>query len=300
MSKSTGLINEYLTHIRDYDYEVVCGASATEFPEEYEIPRENTGTLKDQGTTEACVSEVIAQIAESFYKEEMSEGFIYGKFRKESSYSPGMILSVAMDFWRSIGTLPKKYIDILLEMPDMKTFVNRFDDLGEIAQRYKLKGYVAINQGDKSVKDRNIKDALTKYNRGLVAVSHKGFKESHCILLTGWNDKNYTYKFKNSWGTSYGDNGFSEIPKDLINDVYLPIFEDIVLPFEDVSKDDWFYKDVEKMYFTGFMNGTGATTFEPNRPMTRAEMATMCNRILKEIDNRLDIFNRVLNEKARL
>jgi len=50
----------------------------------------------------------------------MSEGFIYGAFRKENWKSEGMLVSAALDFWREIGTLPKDYFDILKEMPEMQ------------------------------------------------------------------------------------------------------------------------------------------------------------------------------------
>jgi hypothetical protein len=45
------------------------------------------------------------------------------------------------------------------------------------------------------------------------------------------------------------------------------------------------------------MKGTSDTTFEPDKPLTRAEMAVMINRILRLVDERFDILNKVLNEK---
>ncbi len=299
MNKTNGVIAEYVSHTRNYDYEMVCGASGTDFPAEFEIPRENTGTLKNQGGVGACVAETIAQIAESFYQEEMSEGYIYGTFRSPALTSSGLIVSQAMDFWKAIGTLPKKYFDLLGEMPEMREITNKFPDLQEQASKYKLKGYASIGYADRKRKDNAIKDALTKYNRGLVSVSNSYFGGSHCIVLVGWNDKTDSYKIKNSWGKAYGDNGFAEIPKDAINAVYVPLFEDIKLPFADVSENDWFFKDVKSMYFSDMMKGTDDTTFEPHKPMTRAEMATMTNRMLKLIDERFDIFNRVIAEKIR-
>lgn len=299
MNKTFGVIPEYISHTRNYDYEMVCGASGTDFPEEYEISRDNTGTLKNQGGVGACVAETIAQIAESFYQEEMSEGFTYGTFREPTLTGSGLIVSRAMDFWTSIGTLPKKYFDLLGEMPEMRQITNKFPDLHEIASRYKLKGYASINYADRTRRDNAIKDALTKYNRGLVAVSNEYFGGGHCIVLTGWNDNKDKYKIKNSWGKTYGDNGFAEIPKDAINAVYVPFFEDIVLPFVDVKETDWFFKDVKAMYFAEMLKGTSDTTFEPDKPMTRAEMATLTNRILKLIDERFDIFNRVMAEKLK-
>ncbi len=299
MNKTFGVIPEYVSHTRNYDYEMVCGASGTDFPEEYEIPRDNTGTLKNQGGVGACAAETIAQIAESFYQEEMSEGYIYTEFREPTLTCAGLIVSKAMDFWTSIGTLPKKYFDLLGEMPEFKQITNNFPELHKFASKHKLKGYASIGYADKTRRDNAIKDALTKFKRGLVAVSNEYFGGSHCIVLTGWNDKKDKYKIKNSWGKTYGDNGFAEIPKSAINAVYVPFFEDIMLPFTDVKETDWFFKDVKAMYFAEMMKGTSDTTFEPDKPMTRAEMATLTNRILKLIDERFDIFNRVMAEKLK-
>lgn len=298
----TGLIKETFPHMRNHDYEVVCGsvsAGATH-PEEYEIPRENTGTLKNQGMVGACVAEVISQVAENWYTKqgepgEMSEGFIYGALRNKNTTGPGMVVSTALELWKTIGTLPKKYFDELVEMPEIKKLVTKFPDFYDIASKYKLKAFVSLNYADRNKRDNAIKDALTKYQYGLVAASNEYFREPHCIQITGWNDKKNKYKFKNSWGATYGDNGFSEIPKDEINQIYLPIFEEIKEPFTDVVETDWFYDVVKKMYFSGLMKGTSDTTFEPNKPLTRAEAATILYRIIKEIDTRFDILNTWLN-----
>lgn len=298
-----GVQKEMVSHIRDWDYETICGAVGTSFPEEYEIPRENTGTLKNQGTVGACVAEVISQIAENWYTKqtgentEMSEGFIYGALRNEDSTGEGMIVTRALNLWTSIGTLPKKYFDILEEMPEIKKVVAKFPEFYDIASKYKITGYVSLNY-TKQKKDEAIKSALMKYQYGLVAVSDDYFSGGgHCIQLTGWNDKEDKYKFKNSWGENYGDEGFAEIPKSEINKVYLPLFEEIKLPFVDVKETDWFYEDVKKMYFAGLMKGTSETTFEPNKPLTRAEAAALFNRQYKETDQRFDIMNKVMVEK---
>ena len=297
-----GVLKEFNTHIRNYDYEVVCGGSPADasYPAVYEIPRDNTGTLKNQGNIGCCVAETIAQIAESFYKTEMAEGWVYGKFRKPSSNGWGMYVSAAMDYWMEIGTVPKTYFDILKEMPDMKEIANKFDDLQKQAEKYQLKAYAELNYADKTKRDNAIKDALMKSGRGLVAVSHDYFNESHCIVLTGWNDETGKYKFKNSWGETYGDKGFSEIPKNKINEVYYPIFEDIALPFSDVKDTDWFYKDVKNMFFAGLIGGYEDGTFKPNNQITRAEVCVILNRLTKMIDERFDILNRVLEEKFKM
>ena len=51
------------------------------------------------------------------------------------------------------------------------------------------------------------------------------------------------------------------------------------LPFTDVSAGQWFYDYVSYVYFNGLMDGTSATTFEPNANMTRAMVWAILARI---------------------
>ncbi|MDR1589749.1 MAG: S-layer homology domain-containing protein, partial [Oscillospiraceae bacterium] len=51
------------------------------------------------------------------------------------------------------------------------------------------------------------------------------------------------------------------------------------LPFIDVTEgEDWFYDDVAWVYDRGLMIGTDDTTFEPQKPMTRAMLVTILYR----------------------
>ena len=302
----TGVQPENFPHTRNYVYEIICGVNNTEFPIEYEIPRDNTGFLRNQ-IYDDCVANVIAQISESFYnkeldnKEKHSEQWVYGTLRQNSSVSSGMIVSVAMNLWNQIGVVPQKYFDVSAEMPEIKQIVAKFPELLDVAKKYRISGYCQLKSTGVNTKDIQIKDALMTYNRGLVAVSPTGFTGgSHCIMLTGWNDNKNKYKFKNSWGEKYGDNGFSEIDKNKISEVYLPIFEPINVPFKDVKNDDWFYNDVEHVYFSGMMKGVSEDKFEPIKSVTRAELAAVINRIMKNMDERFDIVDKLLKEKENL
>ena len=51
------------------------------------------------------------------------------------------------------------------------------------------------------------------------------------------------------------------------------------IPFTDVTAGQWFYDYVSYVYFNGLMNGTSATTFEPNANMTRAMVWAILARI---------------------
>ena len=69
--------------------------------------------------------------------------------------------------------------------------------------------------------------------------------------------------------------------------------------FSDVPESHWAQKYIKNMYFNGIMNGTGKTTFEPDKPLTRAEAATILYRILKMVDERFGVLNTVLNERIK-
>ncbi len=300
IEKGFGVIPE-VEPIRVYDYDAVCGTSAdgdVTYPVEYEIDR-NLSTLKDQGSVGACVAEVIAQISEAFYHKEMSEGYIYGGYRSPEARGWGMSVLSALDFWRKLGTVPKQYFDYLDEMPKIREDVAKIPELANLAKQYPMKGYVSLNYANEK-RDRCIKEALTgtANGYGLLAVSDKYFRESHCILITGWNDETDRYKIKNSWGTDWKDNGFGEIPKTAINQVYLILFDEPKLPFDDVSESAWYYDAVKQMYFAGMMKGVSDTKFDPEAPLTRAEMATLMDRFLKAMDERFSIFNGLLKLKT--
>lgn len=56
--------------------------------------------------------------------------------------------------------------------------------------------------------------------------------------------------------------------------------------FSDVSSDNWYYDSVRYVAERDYMNGTSATTFEPNSDMTRAMFATLISRVAgAEVDN---------------
>ena len=300
-----GVVKEYVTPTRLYDYETVCGAVGGTYPEYYRLPDEYTGTLKDQGSTQACVACVIAEIAEAIHNQtmqedtEMSEGYAYGSLRDAESDHCGMATGKAIDYWRKLGTVPKSYFDVLQEMPEMRDMVEKVPELAEIASRYKIGGYASIGYADKARRDLAIKKAITEQGHGVVAVSNSAFGSPHCIQLVGWDDARNKYLFKNSWGPAYGDNGFSAIDKNSINAAYAILPQEVTLPFEDVPESHWAHKYIKNMYFNGITNGTGKTTFEPDKPLTRAEAAAILYRILKATDERFEVLNEVLNEKLK-
>ena len=54
--------------------------------------------------------------------------------------------------------------------------------------------------------------------------------------------------------------------------------------FQDIAKEDWYYQSVKDCYELGLMNGVDDEKFAPEENTTRAEIATILNRLTKEID----------------
>ena len=66
----------------------------------------------------------------------------------------------------------------------------------------------------------------------------------------------------------------------------VPVSAVSVSNFSDVSSDSWYYDSVSYVAEKDYMNGTSATTFEPNGNMTRAMFATVISRVAgAEVDN---------------
>lgn len=301
-TKNGGLIPEAISSDLDYDYEMVCGSvTPKNYPTKYQIPAARTGTQKNQGDIGACVAMTITSIAEAYWSQELgetgehSEGFVYGSFRDDNSTGWGLIISVAMEKWTKLGTVPKNNFDILMEMPELKSVVKKYPELLDIAQKYKLSAYTRLRDNSTSTRDQQIKDALTKYEFGLV-----GGSGQHCMQLVGWDDEKDSYIFKDSYGEENGDNGYVKVKKSAVDQVWLPIFTPIELPFKDVSDKDWYYKTVKNMYLSGLAKGTTDTTFEPNKPMTRAEVYTLVERVIKENQRIQRLLNKVIQEKNEL
>ena len=231
-----------------------------------------------------------------------SETFNFGALRKDALAINGMIHSEALKMQTEIGSVSKDIFDVVLGMPEIYNEIQKISGLFEEAKKWRFANYVKLNNGDTKTgrqKDLEIKDALTKYDVPLFAISPHHFGGSHAIAIIGWDDNSDSYIIKNSWGESYGDKGNAKIPKSKIREVYLLLYEPIKLPFTDVKEDDWFYDYVKQAYLSGIINGKTETTFEPNMNITRAEAAAMISRLDNKIDKAIEMMNDVLRMEIK-
>ncbi len=276
--------------IRTYTWEAVCGATKAELPESFMLPTERLPEVTNQGSTFACVAFALAEILSVFNLDEFgeherfSEGFIYG-YNRDASYK-GMYPQKTLDLMCKTGSVPQKYFDKLYEMPELREDILKDPNLArlvEIAKKYKIKGYVGFLRGE----TEEVKRALLASQTPIFAVSPHYFGGSHAIIIVGWEKDGWV--IQNSWGKYWGKDGRLCIPFSEVSEKYLLTDEVFELKFTDVDKNKWYYDAIKETVFNGLMQGTGADTFEPEKPLTRAEMAQICVNLCKKIDERLEL-----------
>ena len=280
--------------LRLYDYEKVCGAVGENFPSKFSL--EKRVTVKNQGDAGACVACALCSVAEYLWEKEMSEGFCYGMYRSDKEKTPGLYFNKAFDYAKNVGFVPYDDFGVLEEMPNIRDFVKKYPELQEIAKNYRISGYANLLYADRKKRDNAIKDAIMNGGMGVPAKSDEYFNESHAIMLIGWDDERDVYEFQNSWGREYGTDGVGYIPKAQIDGACAVFLDPVKLPFGDVPEDAWYYKNVKNIYMSGYVNGTSETAFEPERPITRAEICAIIDRVCKGEDENNGRIFKVINE----
>lgn len=280
--------------IRNYDYEIVCGASKIEIPTEYILPDDRLPKVRNQGNVGACMAFACVEILEVFNRIELnsdktfSAGFFYGYNRSDNSYDGGMYPSEALKCSMKTGSVPTSIFDELVEMPKMKRMVQDRKDLAEIAKKYRIKGYSSIASPSQLKNRDKVRKALIQCQYPLLAISNSYFGGCHAIIVIGYNEEGWI--IQNSWGEGWGNNGRDTIPysSNGINHIYVLHDEVFEMNFIDVDKSKWYYDAIKETVFNGLMQGTGEDTFHPDKPLTRAEMAQICVNLCKKIDEVLE------------
>ncbi len=302
-----------LGKVRDYDFFACCGTDAQELPSRFLLPIDEWAEVLEQ-VFNSCVGHALATVQECHYYKQTgmrvlwSPGYIYGHPECRNGYDgEGMYLSQAMKGVKKIGFVPKTMFDILEKMPQMQCYVEARPDLTEAGSRYKLKGFVNIRYGKQTTMAEAMKRAIYEYRIPLVVSSYDYFGGAHCFVLYGWDDS-WTHKkarkgeqifaLRNSWGKEYEDNGNSTIPISYIDQVYLPLFEDMPMPFQDVKESDWFYNDVRSAVFSGLVEGVSAKVFAPGEDMLRGDFALVIYRLMEKLALSVNTFIKTLQQKG--
>lgn len=211
--------------VEDYNGKVYCA----------EVPTYHTLITKRNGNTLLsgnCVAHGISSAIEYYNKlqEEtdvvFSTGYIYGNRRNTSYKKPGMYIDEALSNAVKYGDVPNSLFNINVEVPDaISQFEEKAFELSPNAIPNRISEYFALRS-----------DAERKLNlmqNGPIVFSIEWFKGAyvdkknhdilthakeapggsyHCMIIYGWNK--WGWKFQNSWGKYWGNNGRGVLPYD--------------------------------------------------------------------------------------
>ena len=111
---------------------------------------------------------------------------------------------------------------------------------------------------------------------GSLKVNPSNGSEGTLITVTATPDEGYELAYITVDGERITGSTFRMPDHDVtVSALFVPVS----FPFTDVKSGDWFYDAVAYVYANGLMDGTSATTFEPNANMTRAMVWAILARI---------------------
>ncbi len=117
---------------------------------------------------------------------------------------------------------------------------------------------------------------VTQPANGTIRVNPSNGSTGTLITVTATPDEGYELAYITVDGEKITGNTFRMPDKAVtVSAVFVPV----TFPFTDVKSGDWFYDAVAYVYANGLMDGTSATTFEPNANMTRAMVWAILARI---------------------
>lgn len=277
-----------------YDAGLVGASSAVDLPNKYILPEDRIPPVTNQLTTSMCVAFATAGLLRIFNRMEINEdyplspAYIYTQCRKHTG--EGMFMNTTLDLLIEKGCCKFEEFPDVYDVPDILERAKEVvtDELKEKAKNLRIKGYAGYLYASRERNTECIKKALYE-NQYPILVSTDDFGNGarHAVLIIGWDDDKGKFIILNSWGENYGDKGRGTIRYDASNHAYL-LYDDEnfldKLSFTDVSESEWYYKAIKKCYYAGIMQGVSDTAFEPERALTRAEMA----QILYNTNNKLN------------
>ena len=302
MSKATGLIASPIP-LRSYDYELCRPSGGSEtLPDEYILPEDRIPDIYDQGDVGACVGFSTCSCAESHFRRfgdttRLSPGFTYCRKECRGNYEGyGLYADYALKGLTKIGFVPYVLYPILKEVPEGLKLAAERDDLLEAGKERKPSGYAGLAYALEDKTWENIRRALAIDNSALLIISHDYFNGgSHAVMGIGYTNKSGKKKgryvtFQNSWGKNWSVDGRSEIPVGYVDEAYIILWDEIKFPFIDVKESDWFFDEVRSVYLSGLVAGTTETTFEPNAPFIRGDVAVIISRMLDKFEYSMNTF----------
>ena len=207
----------------------------------YDKNKEFFPEIVDQGNIESCVPTCISTIyyyltmkQSNYLNFRISRLYLYYQVRKlydNVSTDDGSSIKDCINILHKDGIVP----EFLYPYITSKVFNNPSDFLDRYSRFCKCLGFKNISRKEikqKLLQDHPILCGIKLFdsvysdevkNTGIIKFSEEYDKilGGHCIILIGFDDDKKHYKFINSWGVSWGDNGFGYLPYDYIKNIKL-------------------------------------------------------------------------------
>ena len=304
---------------RDYPVSAVMdfSAKASQVPADFEVWQP---PIEDQGSTGNCVAQVCANIMECIdYQEtnthdDYSVGFVYGS-EYNTIQTAGMYPREACKILLKEGDIYRSLWECLEENPSCRNKRSKIPDSVR-SRAKKISAYVRLQSKEE------IKAFIYKYRLPVLIVAKAADYEYgenlsgyHATTCYGWESRESFYKthditedyrelkYTNSWGEwlwyAPDFTGRGNISFDKITEAWG------FVPMENKKLTDinghWAEQDITDGQALGLFNGYEDNTFQPNKEVTRAEMATITMREhrlqeqeIKRLERRLEVLEKIL------
>ena len=146
-------------------------------------------------------------------------------------------------------------------------------ELDEVAKTYSdmFEGYINLKDRTKKKTFENIKKALLKYGLPLY-----GEMVGHGVIFCECKGDYVLYR------DSDGSKNLKKLHYKDVKESYLFIMAE-KKKFIDVPDNHWAKKSIEYCVEKGYMQGVDEDSFDPNKPLTRAEIAQILYNYDKEV-----------------
>ncbi len=190
--------------------------------------------VKNQGGQASCLAFAMSAMMEYMIKinksetQDFSEAFLYYKTREKTGEEN---LDIGCRFFYSIESLQKDGLCPERYMPynEYDYFTAPTQNALDIALSYRIKDANKVNleiNDLKNVLQKGFPIAISikmyssfgNGQNGVVPLPMRRERDggSHAMVIVGYNDNNSQFIVRNSWGDSFGDNGYCYIPYDYI------------------------------------------------------------------------------------
>lgn len=291
-----------------YDERDYTVGSVMEVSTDLKIPSDFTvwqPPVENQGSTGNCVAQSVANIMECIEHKyggdhkDYSVGFIYGSPSNCADW--GMFPRDACHIVTHDGELLRSEFECTMENPACKNYwySSITPELKEKAKTRQALAYVHISTKEE------MQAFMLKYNLPVMIVAQSSaFYPSasgrHATVCYGWiseetyNNNVHEYcdmvewgvgyqdiLFTNSWGVYYHNKGRGACKFNDIEEIWG------IVPVDKIKLTDiencWAKEDIQYLVDNGLVNGYEDNTFRPDEKITRAEMAALLARALREI-----------------